>query len=118
MTYTELELAGIDIDDLMKRLMQNASLVKIFIKKFLEDKNYTVLTEAFKQGDLKMAEGASHTLKGVCGNLSVKPLFALFQEQVALIRAGEGAKAEAMMPRITEEYEKTVLHMNKWLNEQ
>ncbi len=118
MEYTELELAGIDIADLMKRLMQNASLVKILVKKFLEDKNYLLLLEAFEQGDMRSAESASHTLKGICGNLSLKSLFALFQEQVNLIRTDESQKAADMMPKISEEYEKTVSHIKEWLSSQ
>ncbi len=113
--YEKLTHAGIDIDGLIRRLMGNESLVRIFIKKFTEDHNWESLQEAFAQQDMKQAEMASHTLKGMCGNLSLTELFGMFTEQVALIRGGEYARAEAMMPRIAAAYEGAINWMKAWL---
>ena len=48
-------------------------------------------------GDKDAALAASHTLKGVCGNLSMTALFDLLTRQVAAFRAGdwEGAGGPA-----------------------
>ncbi len=116
MNYDELLLAGMDIPDLLNRLMNNDKLIGLFVKKFLEDANYQKLVDAFISSDIKAAESASHTLKGMCGNLSLKKLFALFTEQVRLIRSLDFIAAEAMMEQISREYENTVLHMKNWLD--
>ena len=51
---------------------------------------------------------AAHTLKGLCGNLSIKPLFTGFDRQVALMRAGDWDGAAAMMPQLTEDYNRAL----------
>ncbi len=113
--FAELINAGVDMDSLLKRLMNNEALVKVFIKKFTDDKTFENLEAAFKNGDEKQAELSSHTLKGMCGNLSVTVLYDMFSEQTNLIRSGEMKKAEDMMPDITKEYKDTVSKMASWL---
>ncbi len=113
--YEKLTRAGLDMESLIRRLMGNESLVRIFIKKFTEDQNWAKLQQAFADRDMEQAEMASHTLKGMCGNLSVTELYGLFTEQVNLIRSGEYTKAEAMMPRLTASFESTIGWMKAWL---
>ncbi len=117
MNYDKLIKAGIDIDSLIKRLMGNASLVKVFIKKFVEDTTFESLKEAFFKGDMHACEMASHTLKGMCGNLSLTRLYALFSEQVNLLRAGAYVKAEMMMEQLTLIYGTTIEQMKACLAE-
>ncbi len=110
-----LTKAGVDVDQLLKRLMGNESLVQIFIKKFTEDQTFEKLQAAFDEKDMKAAEMASHTLKGMCGNLSLTELFGMFTTQVNLLRSGDFAKAEAMMPELTVCFRQAVAHMNGYL---
>ncbi len=109
--------AGIDVPELLDRLMQNKTLIRVFIKKFLEDQSCARLREATQAKDYKQMEFYSHILKGMCGNLSLKSLYGLFSEQVRLLRAGEGEQAAYMMPQIDEEYGSAIAHMSKWLRE-
>ncbi len=118
MNDRELELAGIQVNELMDRFMNNTRLIKMVIGKFLEDQTYNKLRTAVECGDLQSAEFACHSLKGVCGNLSLKVLFALTQEQLRLFRTGEGAAAMAMMSQITEHYEAATMHLQQWLAQQ
>ncbi len=111
-----LTKAGVNVDDLLKRLMGNESLVRIFVKKFTEDKTFGKLQAAFDEKNVEGAEMTSHTLKGMCGNLSLTELFSLFTEQVNLIRGGNFAKAEAMMPDITSLYNQTITYMEEFLS--
>lgn len=48
------------------------------LKKFLDDKTFANLVKAVSEGSGEAALAASHTLKGVCGNLSIERLFELF----------------------------------------
>ncbi len=114
----ELVYAGIDLPDLLSRLMQNKGLIRVFVSKFLEDKSYERLCDAVDKEDFQQMEFDSHILKGMCGNLSLKSLYQLFSEQVRLLRAGEGSQAVYMMTTIKTEYENAVEHMEKWLEEQ
>ncbi len=113
--YEKLLQAGVDVNGFLKRLMGNEILVKTFIKKFTEDKTFESLKLAFEEKDMKQAEMASHTLKGMCGNLSITELYVLFTEQVDLIRAGEYERAENMMKIITPKYDLSICYMQQWL---
>lgn len=104
----QLEESGIDVSCVLKRFMGNDMLLERFLKKFLSDSNYETLTEAIDAGDRKTALISAHTLKGVCGNLSMTVLYNLLSEQVAAFRADEWGKGTEMMPQITKEYEKVV----------
>ncbi len=113
--FQKLNEAGMDVDGFLKRLMGNAELIKIFVKKFTDDKNFENLKTAFNNRNMKDAELASHTLKGMCGNLSLIKLYDLFTEQVNLIRTEKFTKAEDMMPEISDTYCRTIETMNEWL---
>ncbi|MGM9631764.1 MAG: Hpt domain-containing protein [Eubacteriales bacterium] len=115
--YTKLTKAGVNTDTLLQRLMGNDSLIRVFIKKFTEDGTIAALRAAFADKDMKAAEMASHTLKGICGNLSLDELYALFTQQTDLIRSGEYAKAEEMMASIESKYSSAIVLMKEWLEE-
>lgn len=115
--YTKLTKAGVNIDTLLQRLMGNDSLIRVFIKKFTEDRTILALRAAFADKDMKAAEMASHTLKGICGNLSLEELYALFTHQTDLIRSGEYEKAEEMMASIESKYSSAIVLMKEWLEE-
>ena len=96
----ELLAGGIDVDGALERFMGSEALLERFLGKFLQDANYEALEQAVARGDWEEALRASHTLKGVCGNLSMTVLYDLFTRQVAAIRAGDMAGAAALMEEI------------------
>lgn len=102
-----LEAAGIDVQSAMERFMDNEMLLERFLKKFLDDPNYGKLKAAQAAGDREGAVIASHSLKGVCGNLSMTGLFDLLTRQVGLLRAEDWAGAMELMPGIDGAYEET-----------
>ena len=95
-----LKDGGIAVDGLLERLMGSEALLEQFLKKFLTDPNYEALCRAWEAGDEAGAVAPAHTLKGMCGNLSMTVLYDLFTRQVAAIRAGDTAQAAAMMEEI------------------
>lgn len=101
--------AGIDVDAALERLMGNESLLERLLKKFLLDDNYARLESAISGCDPETALRASHTLKGVCGNLAMTALFDLLTKQVAAFRADDWQSAAQMMPDISAAYQKIVL---------
>lgn len=104
----QLKNAGVDVDEARDRFGGNEALLERFLKKFVEDPNYGKLVVAIEAHDEEAALGASHTLKGVCGNLSIKKLFDLLTSQVASFRAGDWQGAVDQMPEITQVYEQVV----------
>ena len=99
-----LTAADIDVDGALERFMNNEALLERFLRKFPADPNYEKLTAAFAAGDREEALTASHTLKGVCGNLSMPALFSLFTRQVEALRAGDWTAAAALMEEIRPAY--------------
>ncbi len=109
--------AGINIDTLLKRLMGNEALVKVFVGKFITDTSYTELVSALREKDYKEAEHKSHTLKGMCGNMSLELLFKLFTTQVELLRRESYLEAEEIMNEISPAFSAALSGMRKWLSE-
>lgn len=97
--------AGIDVENALERFMGNEGLLERFLKKFLNDQNFSKLTVAIGEKKEQEALAASHTLKGVCGNLSMGRLYGLATEQVNLFRAGRWQEAADLMPQMSAEYE-------------
>ena len=104
-----LEAAGIDVGSALERFMGSDALLERFLKKFPEDTNYKVLRAALDAGDREGAATAAHSLKGVCGNLSLTELFDLFTRQVQLLREGNETEAAALMPDIARAYDQVCL---------
>ena len=107
--------AGINVDTGIGRFMGNEGLFLKFLGKFLQDTNFAGLTEAVKKQDVEEAFRYAHTLKGVCGNLSMDELYKLVSVQTEFFREGnfqEGAdmmeKVSAVYSRIKEAIEETL----------
>ena len=84
--------------------MGNEALYTKMLKKFLNDGTFASLTKAVSENDGKTALEASHTLKGICGNLSIDTLYELFSRQVILMRADKWNEAYSMMTEIYETF--------------
>ena len=95
---------GIDMEEALDRFMNNEALLERFLKKFLQDPNYAALCEALDAGDCEGAFRAAHTLKGVCGNLSMRLLYQPVSEQVELLRCGNLEAAKTLRPQIDQAY--------------
>ena len=102
----QLTEAGIHVDSGLSRFMGNESLFEKFLKKFLQDTNYEGLVQAVEKGDVQEAFRFSHTLKGVCGNLSMEELYSLVSRQTECFRQGDLSRGAAMMEEISAAYEK------------
>ena len=103
-----LAAAGVDVEDALARFLGSEAMLERFWGKFLEDQNYARLEEAVRDQDWTAALAASHTLKGMCGNLSLRRLFLLFTRQVAAFRSGDYEAAAAQMEEIAGAYEAAV----------
>ena len=101
--YDRLTAAGIQIEEALERFMDSEAM----FERFLGDETYRQLKEALEKGDIETSIMKSHTLKGVTGNLSMKPLYQLTSRQVELLRAGQLEEARELMADIDRAYEET-----------
>lgn len=111
-----LTSGGIDVDGMLSRCMGNETLFERLLKKFPSDRSYFSLVEALQNGDESAATEASHTLKGVAGNLSIKELYTLVDSQVQALRRHDMDSALSMMPDITLKYNNAVNAIQKSFN--
>ena len=111
--------AGVDVKDGMGRFVGKLDLfVKIF-RKYDDDNNMDLLRDAMEAGNVDAAFSAAHTLKGVCGNLSMKRMFDIASEMTEFLREKDMDSARQMMPKLEEEHQKikTLLKNDKINNE-
>jgi hypothetical protein len=108
----KLKDAGVDVESVMERFMNNEALLERFMRKFKNDPNYQELLDAVARKDNEGAFTAAHTLKGVSGNLSLIELQKTVSDQCECFRAGDFSSGVAMMPQVTEEYQRIVTAIN------
>lgn len=68
--YTSIDPTGKQYESVMSRL-GTERLVNKYLKKMTDDKSYENLKNAVASGNYKDAFMASHTIKGICMNLSL-----------------------------------------------
>ena len=102
----QLENGGIRVPQALERVLGNEALLEQLLGKFLDDPQYPALCAALERGDLDRAVTAAHTLKGMCGNLSMEELYALFTQQTDALRGGDLAGARGLMAQIKPAYER------------
>lgn len=100
--------AGIDADDMLGRFMGLESMAMKFLRRFPQDPSMQALREALDRGDAQGAYEAAHTLKGVAGNLSMKPLLEQSSAITDSLREGDLAGAAERMPQLEACYRRTV----------
>lgn len=110
---SQLVAAGVDVNSVMERFMNNDALLERFMRKFKTDPNYQQLLEAVQAKDNDKAFTAAHTLKGVAGNLSLADLLSQVSTQCELFRGGNFAEGEALMDKVTEAYERVQAALDK-----
>ncbi len=66
--------SGVNLEDALKRLMNNEKLLERLLIKFKADTNFQGLEKALKEKEYEGAFHCAHTLKGVAGNLGMKKL--------------------------------------------
>lgn len=109
---------GGDFDEVKKRLPSEA-LIKKFIAKFLDDRSFPDLQTALEEGSRESAFRAAHTLKGVCGNLSLSKLMNSASKLTELLRPEtevipEGA--DVLFEEVRNDYELTISAIRSFLD--
>lgn len=106
----KMEACGFNVAEAMQRFMNNEQLWIKFLKKFKADTSFGDLERAMEEKDSTRAFEASHTLKGITGNLALSEFNRLVSEQTDYLRGTERnfEAAAAMMPQIRETYENTL----------
>lgn len=95
-----------DIDDVMKRFVEDEDFYIECLELFFEDDNLEKLKTAIDNNDIHEAFNAAHTIKGIAGNLGLAPVFNLVSELVEDFRVNKMENALNKYNLIVSEYEK------------
>lgn len=99
-------MAG-DYEGVIGRL-RTERMVQKFVLKFLNDKSYELLVKSLDEGNYEEAFRASHTIKGVCQNLSFTKLYESSHHLTEALRSGYSAEVDGLFRQVTEDYHQTI----------
>ncbi|MBR1423396.1 MAG: Hpt domain-containing protein [Ruminococcus sp.] len=87
LTIDSLREYGADVDDGMKRCLNNEGFYLDLVKSVIPDTRIAELEAAIADGDLDKAFETAHALKGMYSNLALTPLSAPVTEITELLRS-------------------------------
>ncbi|MBD5406505.1 MAG: hypothetical protein HDR51_00035 [Treponema sp.] len=88
-----LKSLGIDSDEAIKRFSGKRELYERLLQKFPAAARDLEVVSFLKSGDYQTALANAHSLKGICGNLYLTPLFNAYSDIVIALRSSEYGKA-------------------------
>ena len=109
----ELEDAGVNVDETLRRFMNNEALMVKFLKKFVDDENMKHLRTLIADKKYQEVLPVAHTLKGVCGNLGFVKLYELFSRMCQDCRSEQYENLNDMFAQTEEDYAKVVEAIKK-----
>ena len=83
---TVLTEAGINVDTALKRFLDDEEMYFEFLNSFVEDTLMSRLKQAVQNGSVDDAFEASHSLKGLCANLSIDSMSKMIVPMVEILR--------------------------------
>lgn len=104
----ELEELGVNVDEALKRFMNNSGLYTKMLGKLAAAVSELDVMQHFESGNFNKALENAHTLKGITGNLSIIPLYKAYTDIVALLRADDPEKAKKILEDIIPVQEKII----------
>ena len=96
LTAEKLRAYGADVEEGLARCMNDEAFYLRMVNMAVEDRNFGRLEEAVEQDEIPRIFEAAHALKGMLGNLALKPLFRPASEMTELARAGDHADYAAL----------------------
>ena len=87
MTVEQLRGFGADVDDALRRCMNNEAFYLNLVERTARDPSFGQLKEAVEAGDLDRGFELAHALKGVLANLSLTPILTPVQDITELLRS-------------------------------
>lgn len=100
---------GADYESVMGRLRKDERIQK-FLLKFLDDKSYELLCSSIEANDMNEAFRAAHTIKGVCQNLSLDPLYESASVLAERLRNGQeyAEDVDVLVEQVKKDYACTI----------
>jgi len=105
-TIEKLREFGADVDDGLKRCMNNEEFYLMLVKKASEDRRLEQLAQQLQDRKLDAAFETAHTMKGMYANLSLTPLTEPVSVMTELLRSGTDTGCAALLKEAEEQFNK------------
>lgn len=97
----QLETMGINVQEGLDRVIGDKDLYIMMLDMFVDAvKSKPIELAAFDAPDYDELTKQVHTLKGTTGNLSITPLFEMYNQILGMLRDGNPASAKAVMAKL------------------
>lgn len=101
-TIESLKQYGANVEEGLKRCMNNEEFYLKLVTKAVDDASYDRLKAALDENDLDAAFEAAHALKGVSANLSLTPIYEPVYEITELLRSRTETDYSEYLKKITD----------------
>lgn len=112
--FEELKEMDVDVDGGLKRISGNEKLYTRLLGTFTKSISTYYVAPDFDGTDYNEVIEKAHALKGVCGNLSITPLYEAYTKIVDLLRADKPEEARPILEQILPVQEKIVACIEKY----
>jgi len=97
----ELKGMGVNVSEGLERVIGDQDLYVMMLDMFVDAvQSKPIELAAFDAADYEDLTKQVHTLKGTTGNLSITPLFEMYNEILGLLRDGKPEPAKAIMTKL------------------
>lgn len=110
---------GGDYDDVFSRLRTEERIDK-FIRRFLDDESFKLLSDSLGKNEKEEAFRAAHTLKGIAQNFSFTKLYESSEELTEALRPGNeniGADIDQLFESVKRDYKIVVEAIQSYIDE-
>ena len=106
LTVDNLREYGADVEEGLKRCMNNESFYLMLVGKALDDNRLGQLEQQLSAKDLDGAFESAHALKGMYANLSLTPLSKPVSEMTELLRSRTDRDYSGLLAEAKSQFEK------------
>lgn len=110
---TELEGTGVNVEETLRRFMNNEMLMIKFLRKFVDDENMNKLRTLIADKHYNEVLPVAHTLKGVSGNLGLIKLYEIFSRMCQDCRNDQYEDLDGLFAQAEANYSKVVEAIKK-----
>ena len=110
---TELEGAGVNVEETLRRFMNNEMLMIKFLRKFVDDENMNQPRTLIAAKNYNEVLPVAHTLEGVSGHLGLIKLYEIFSRMCQDCRNDQYEDLDGLFAQAEANYSKVVEAIKK-----
>lgn len=110
----EMENAGFGVENALNRFLENEELYFSFLVEFTKDNLFEQMKEFVKEGNVKQALEAAHTLKGVSANLGIDAINEILNPIVDILRYEKLDNVQEEIDKLTLVYDNAIDTINTY----